>query len=73
MVNLTGGIQTLRKKTKLREKRFFYTELFLELIKAVIDEKHILREIPEHFRGDFDSIMGGLSQNNLQFLVKIFV
>jgi hypothetical protein len=35
--------------------------------KTVIDEKHVLRESPEHYRVDFDSEMSGLSLNNQSF------
>jgi hypothetical protein len=41
--------------------------------KTVIDEKHVLRESPEHYRVDFDSEMSGLSLNNQLFWDKMSV
>jgi hypothetical protein len=41
--------------------------------KAVIDEKHVLRKTPVHYRVDLDSQMGGLSLNNLLFWDEISV
>jgi hypothetical protein len=34
---------------------------------TVIDEKHVLRETPEHYRVDFNGEMSGLSLNNELF------
>jgi hypothetical protein len=33
----------------------------VRLINAVIDEQHIFRELPKHYRGAFDSQMDGVS------------
>jgi hypothetical protein len=48
-----------RENTNFKEgdntpgKLIFCTGLFLELIKAVIDEKEMLREMKEHLQGRF--------------------
>jgi hypothetical protein len=41
--------------------------------KTVIDEKHVLRESPEHYRVDFDGEMSGLSLDNQLFWDKMSV
>ncbi len=45
----------------------------MELIKAVIDEKYMLRETVENYRVYSGSQMDGLSLNNLLFWDKIYV